>query len=174
MARAGWPKFAQSAVLWQASAQAIVIASLLPLNATVAQASNASVRIATAYRLPSIGLWSPAALRTAIRYEGVPPLHASLYLSLYLSLYISVYLSVSLSRHSSYSHLMKRRLHRRRYPFGDVANITVQSTSKTTLKIRIPRWATSATVNSQPAANGTRCTDQVSDHATHLITRFQK
>ena len=99
VARAGWPKFAQSAVLWQASAQAIVIASLLPLNATVAQASNASVRIATAYRLPSIVLWSPAALRTAIRYEGVPPLHAFLYLSLYLSLHLSLHLSLYLATH---------------------------------------------------------------------------
>ena len=34
----GWPKFTQSAVLWQPSTKAIVVASLLPVNATVAQA----------------------------------------------------------------------------------------------------------------------------------------
>lgn len=44
----GWPKFAQSAVLWQPSDQAIIVASLLPLRATIEQA-NASIVIDSTY-----------------------------------------------------------------------------------------------------------------------------
>ena len=44
----GWPKFAQSAVLWDQMGEAIVVASLLPLHATIEQA-GALVRIDTAY-----------------------------------------------------------------------------------------------------------------------------
>ena len=87
----GWPKFTQSAVLWQPSTKAIVVASLLPLNATVAQAGNVSVHIDTAY------------------------------------------------------------------PFEDSATITVESrtTFTTTVKVRIPRWSTRATINGKAATNGT-------------------
>ena len=43
-----------------------------------------------------------------------------------------------------------------KYPFGDNVTVTVTgTTSEVTVKIRIPGWATRATVNGRPAANGT-------------------
>eukprot|EP00911_Craspedida_sp_UC1_P000447 UC1_evm4s337 len=42
-----------------------------------------------------------------------------------------------------------------RYPFGDNATVTVTAAKPTTARIRIPVWATRATVNNKPAANGT-------------------
>ena len=41
------------------------------------------------------------------------------------------------------------------YPFGDIATVTVTATAATTVKIRIPGWATKATVDGKPATNGT-------------------
>lgn len=42
------------------------------------------------------------------------------------------------------------------YPFEDSATITVSGTSMAvTVKVRIPGWATKATLNGKPAANGT-------------------
>ena len=84
----GWPKFAQSVVLFQAHPPAVVIASLLPLSATVPGA-GAVVHIDSSY------------------------------------------------------------------PFGDTANITVAATRSTTVKVRIPAWASAATVNGESAPNGT-------------------
>ena len=86
----GWPKFAQSVVLAEPAANppAIVIASLVSFNATVAAAA-ASVAVDSAY------------------------------------------------------------------PFGDTATITVTANKPTTLKVRIPGWASHATVDGKPAPNGT-------------------
>lgn len=79
----GW----QSAVLWQAQpSQAIVVASLLPLTATL---PTATIHIASSY------------------------------------------------------------------PFGDSATITVVANQAVTLKVRIPAWAISATVNGVAVGNGT-------------------
>ena len=43
------------------------------------------------------------------------------------------------------------------YPFGDIANVTLSAGAghAATLRIRIPGWATAATVNGKHAANGT-------------------
>ena len=41
------------------------------------------------------------------------------------------------------------------YPFGDEANITVRSVHGTTVRVRVPGWATAATVDGRAAANGT-------------------
>ena len=75
--------------MWEPKAAAIVIASLMPLTATVAAAGNAKLHIDTGY------------------------------------------------------------------PFGDTATVTVTATKATTVKIRIPGWATKATVDGKHSANGT-------------------
>ena len=41
------------------------------------------------------------------------------------------------------------------YPFGDGGTVRVNAAKPTTLKVRIPGWAVSATVNGQRVANGT-------------------
>ena len=41
------------------------------------------------------------------------------------------------------------------YPFGDVVTVTATFTKAAPLRIRIPGWATKATVDGKPAANGT-------------------
>jgi len=84
----GWPKFAQSAVLWQEDPAAVIIASLLPLRATIPEAA-ATVHIDTAY------------------------------------------------------------------PFGDNATILVTAQKATQIRVRIPGWATAATMNGKAVLNGT-------------------
>merc|ERR1719375_1532232 len=42
-----------------------------------------------------------------------------------------------------------------KYPFSDSARITVTAQKAMQLKIRIPGWASKATVNGQPVKNGT-------------------
>ena len=85
----GWPKFAQSTILWRPDPAAIVVASLVPVVATVRQAGNATVAVDSAY------------------------------------------------------------------PFGDTAKIAVTADGAVTVAVRIPGWATAATVDGKPAANGT-------------------
>jgi len=41
------------------------------------------------------------------------------------------------------------------YPFGDKASVTVRAAAGTSVYLRIPSWATAATVNGAAAANGT-------------------
>ena len=88
----GWPKFVQSAVLVNASANAFVVAALLPLNAT----------------LPAtIGGGATVSIDTT-------------------------------------------------YPFGQTATllVTVPDAHTTTVHIRIPGWASGATVDGAPAVSG--------------------
>ena len=44
------------------------------------------------------------------------------------------------------------------YPFGDDATITADTKSSFALKVRVPGWATKATINGKPAPNGTLVT----------------
>ena len=89
----GWPKLAASAVLANASANGFVVASLLPLEATLPAAVGGGARV---------------------RIESS-------------------------------------------YPFGDEASVevTVDPGHNVTAHIRIPRWASGASVGGAPARNGT-------------------
>ena len=69
----GWPKFAQSTVLWRPAPAAIVVASLVPLTATVRQAGNATVRVDSGYPFgdtATITVAAPAAVTVAVRIPG--------------------------------------------------------------------------------------------------------
>eukprot|EP01050_Picozoa_sp_SAG11_P001091 SAG11_NODE_44_length_20765_cov_5.183635_24_plen_445_part_00 len=85
----GWPKFAQSTVFFEPSTGAVVLASLVPLRATIAAADNTTLNVESGY------------------------------------------------------------------PFTDTANVTITAVKATVLKLRIPVWATRATVNGAPVPNGT-------------------
>merc|ERR1712166_251265 len=55
------------------------------------------------------------------------------------------------------------------YPFDDVATVIVKATKAITAKIRIPGWATQATVNGNAVANGTFVTVVCSASSTTVI-----
>lgn len=58
------------------------------------------------------------------------------------------------------------------YPFGDTAVVTVTAKQPTPVYLRIPAWATKATVNGKPAKNGTMWEGQAGAGATKFSVAF--
>ena len=56
------------------------------------------------------------------------------------------------------------------YPFDDIVKVTFVAVKTIQLKLRIPGWATTATVDGQPAANGTFFRGTVQAHQTKTFT----